>query len=172
MKKAFTLIEVLISIFILFLGLVGIAAVFAKSTKTYVENFEYNQAFQARRSAESFYQHIDRTAYPLVNGWNVEYFTNFHSSLKIAYLTFKSEVYPPILVTACFKGQTVIEEKDHNDYQPYKGDIIVSWYGFIHRLTDENLQLQEFEKRQAVLVLPHINMEVLDIHRTDFLNFH
>jgi hypothetical protein len=86
-------------------------------------------------------------------------------------LTFKTEVALYYVVAVAYKGEQAIYSATIDDYLPFNGDILVSWYGFIHHVMNDRYNMQEFELRQPFLVLPFAKMDVLDIHKTDYLVF-
>jgi hypothetical protein len=166
MKKAFTLVEVLIGVFVLGLAIIGIAAVFATTTKRVVENYDEIQGRSIRRSADAYYPFVYREQ-ELQAGWNIEYNSDLSNEYKIAYLTYKLENSPNIVVVVAFKGNAEAYISDANSYRNDNKDVLVSWYGFHHVVENNSVAMQNFELEQQFVVLPYQKMQVLDVHRYD-----
>lgn len=166
MKRAFTLIEVLISIFVLFLALLGIAAVFAKTTRSVVQNYDEVQGRSVRRSADAYYPFLYREN-DLNLGWNIQYNTSLNNEYKIVYLTFKNLGVPDTVVLAAYKGEDAAIITTIDEYVPVNDDIVVSSFGFSHRVKEDQLQMQKAETNYQIVILPYQKMNILDIHRLD-----
>lgn len=165
MKKAFTLIEVLISIFVLFLAMLGLAAIFAKQTQQYVNNYEGIQGKIARRNAEAYYPFYQREI-DHQYGWNIEYH-DLGEEYKIAYLTYKKSYMPAVVVVAAYKGGEHAYIANSKNYIPVNQDIIITWFGFKHIVKNEQLEMQNAELQENFVVFPYANMKILDVHKKD-----
>lgn len=166
MKKAFTLIEVLIAIFVLALALLGIAAVFANTTRSVVQNYDEIQGRSVRRSADAYYPFMYREN-DLTLGWNIQYNTSLNNDYKILYLTYRNAGMPDTVVVAAYKGTDSAVVTTIDDYRPTNNDVVVSYLGFSHRVVNNDLQIQKAESDYQIIVLPYEKMNILDIHRWD-----
>lgn len=166
MKRAFTLIEILIGIFILALALLGIAATFAATTRQVKQNTQEMQAQVLRRSADAYYPFIYRAA-ELQFGWNLEYIENLHVEYKILYLTYKAAYKPDTVIVIAFQGQDSAYVSNTSKYVPKNRDKIITWYGFIHEVQNDSYNIQFAELQDDFVVLPFEFMSVLDAHKRD-----
>lgn len=166
MKRAFTLIEILISIFVLSLAFIGLAATFAATTRQIKQNAEEIEARTLRRSAEAYYPFLHRER-DFQLGWNIEYVDNLSNQYKILYLTYKTNYLPTTIIVATFKGEKSVYVTNKDNYSPVNNDILVSWYGFKHIVKDDTYIMQNAELQEDFVVMPFEKMSVLDVHRKD-----
>lgn len=172
MRRAFSLIEVLIGVFVLALALLGLAAIFAKTTHQMVETTDQVFGRHARMSGEAVYRTLDRGAAVLSPGWNHEPLGSVAEGMTVAAFTFHRETYiePDITVIVAFKGPYEYQTVWFEDYIPVNRDTIISWYGFVHRVENDMVQgLQGFEKAYPLIVLPYRKNKVLDAHRFQYI---
>ena len=162
MKRGFSLIEVLIGVFVLALALLGVAAVFAGTTRQIAQQREEIMARTARRSAEALQPHIPNE---LTDGWNVQRIMSTVDGIDVYCATFVSDTPPPIRVMIAIRSGGELQIVDSNTYVPVNGDVVVSWYGFHSVVRDDQLINQSFERTQPYLVIPYEKSQMLDVHR-------
>jgi hypothetical protein len=171
MKRGFSLIEVLIGVFVLALALLGVAAVFAATTRQIAQQREEIMAQIARRNAEALQPNV---AVELIEGWNLQQIMSTVDGIEIYCATFVSDTPPPIRVMIAIRSGGELQIVDSNIYVPVNGDVVVSWYGFHSVVRDDRLFNQPFEREKPYLVIPYEKSQMLDVHRMDnirpFLN--
>lgn len=169
MRKGFTLVEILIGVFVLALALVAIGSVFIVETNRIRTNTDEVRGRFARRSGEVLLNIMDRTDYPLTEGWNVEPLMSTEDRIHVVGVTYSMERSPPISVVMALKSPRDTNPEIlvmlYSNYVPVNGDVVVSWYGMVHEVRDGNLALQDFEKEQPIVVIPRQFADVLDHHR-------
>lgn len=172
MRRAFSLIEVLIGVFVLALALLGLAAIFAKTTHQMAETTDQVFGRSARRSGDALYRTLDRGATPLGLGWSHEPLPSVVAGIGVCAFTFvrQGSDDPIIVVTASFKGPYEYHTSWFDDYTPQNRDTIISWYGHIHPVENGEVRgIQEFEKAYPVLVIPYTKSSLLDVHRLEYI---
>lgn len=163
MKRAFTLIEVLISIFVLALALLGLAAVFAATTREVVRNHQEIMGWSARRSGEAAQPHIP---IELSTGWNIQRLPSTYPDIDVYAITYvRGQYYQPIRVTVAMQSGGELRVVASDAYVPINNDVVISWYGFRSVVRDGVLSNQEFERLYPYVVLPYETTQVLSVHR-------
>lgn len=162
MKRAFTLIEVLIGIFAIALALLGLAAIFAATTHQVAANREEVFGWSARRSAEAMQPH---TAIDLQSGWNIQRLPSTYADIDVYAATYVADAPPAIRVTVAVRSGGELRVVASDDYVPINNDVVISWYGFRSVVRDRILNNQEFERLHPYLVLPYETTQVLSVHR-------
>lgn len=172
MRRAFSLIEVLIGVFVLALALLGLAAIFAKTTHQMVETTDQVFGRSARRSGDALYRTLNRGAAPLALGWNHEPLASVVSGIGVCAFSFvrEGDIDPIVVVTASFKGPYEYLTVWSDEYTPVNRDVVVSWYGHIHTVEDGEIRgLQSFERAYPILVIPYAKSRLLDAHRLEYI---
>lgn len=162
MKRAFTLIEVLIGIFALALALLGLAAIFASTTREVAQNREEVFGWSARRSGEAAQPHVP---IQLQAGWNIQRLPSTYADIDVYAATYVAEKPPAIRVTVAMRSGGELRVVASDAYVPSNNDVVISWYGFRSVVRDGVLNNQQFERLHPYLVLPYETTQVLSVHR-------
>lgn len=163
MKRAFSLIEVLIGIFFLSLAMLGLAAVFASTTQRLQMNTGEVLGRSARRSGEVLYANSATETQP--NQWTITPTQSTFHGIRVIAFTYTPSSIPPITVMAAVEGDGLPLISDFSLYIPRNGDIIITWWGGVHTVSNDSVQIQEFELQAPVVVLPYRTLKVLDVHQ-------
>lgn len=162
MKRAFSLIEVLIGIFFLSLALLGIAAAMVVATRRLQINTGEVLGRSARRSGEVLYANSGTVT--LDNAWTITHTPSTIEGIRVISLTYTPTHIPPITVTAAVDGDGEPVIVHPADYVATNGDVVISWWGNVHVVANDTLNIQEFELQAPLVVLPYRTMIVLDVH--------
>jgi len=163
MKRAFSLIEVLISIFFLSLALLGLAAVFAATTRRLQTNTGEVLGRSARRSGEVLYSNSQVATQS--NDWTITPTPSTINGIRVIAFTYTPTSIPPITVTAAVEGDGQPLVSDFDLYVPKNGDVVITWWGGVHTVVNDAVQIQEFEQQAPIVVLPYQTLKVLDVHQ-------
>jgi hypothetical protein len=60
-------------------------------------------------------------------------------------------------------GQPLVSDFDL--YVPKNGDVVITWWGGVHTVVNDAVQIQEFEQQAPIVVLPYQTLKVLDVHQ-------
>ena len=168
-RRAFSLVEILIGVFVLALALVAVATVFLVETNRIKTNTEEVLGRSARQSGEVLFENLDRNEYPFTEGWTIESIFSTDNGIRVMVATYLLPNLQTNSVAFSVMSPRGLEPEFlvmlHQNYVPVNGDKVISWYGFVHEVHDDSLTIQEFEKEKPIVVIPLRSTNVLDYHR-------